>query len=106
MDWDKWIKEKEDKLRNLGYSRANGGFWHEDFSYHKKFDGYQTVVLFYDFRKYERINNDDDDGVGFDFKCLLTGPNRIDLDVSGDDITIETFEVMSREFYNALGKYA
>lgn len=107
-DWDGWLSEFENNLKELGYRKFNQNHKRENFSYRKTFKNgedkiYQIGVFFYDFRKYA----DTDpmaNRISVMYQCMLLGVDRIDMDVS-KDIDLPEFELMAKTFYEAMLQY-
>lgn len=103
-DWDLWLKETEENLKNLGFNRYSQNLKNEDFAYWETFyrgtkKVYQIGLLFYDYREFTGHNH-----ISISYECYLLNKNgRYDLSVS-DDITLEEFEKISAEFYKAMKK--
>lgn len=114
-DWDLWLKETEENLKNLGFNRYSQNLKNEDFAYWKTFyrgtkKVYQIGLLFYDYRKFtvfSHISNIHEvaaNHISISYECYLLNKNgRYDLSVS-DDITLEEFEKISAEFYKSMKK--
>lgn len=105
------LEVMEKTLMGSGYNRYDGHYKTEDFGYWKSFEvtkdeygdkviGYQVAILFYDFSKYPSYTNERPIGVQFEF---LLGPEntigRVDLSISGDEMTPEKFEQLSAKFH-------
>lgn len=107
--WDEWLEVTEDFLKNQGYRKYVHNYNNEDFTYWKVFkvnkeEAYQIGILFYDFRKYDKIP-DVAKRIGIQFECMIIDTeDRIDLSVS-KDITLEQFETMASKFYEAMGSF-
>jgi hypothetical protein len=108
MDWDGWLAEFESNLKELRYTKYTQHFKTSTFAYWKSFYDedakiYQVGILFYDYRKQSdtdpRANR-----IGVQYECLLIGRHRIDLSVS-KDIDVPEFELMAKDFYEAMWKY-
>ena len=107
-DWDSWLSEYEDNLKELGYKKYNQNHKNEDFCYWKTFKNgedkiYQIGILFYDFRKYadrDPMAN----RISVMYQCMLLCDDRIDMDVS-KEIDLPEFELMAKTFYEAMSKY-
>lgn len=99
------LKKFESNLTEKGYVKYNQKSRNSDYQYWKIFyvenkKEYQVGVLFYDWSKYPvgGIHT------GIQYECFLLGDVRIDLLVLMD-ITIEKFEIMASDFYEAMKKY-
>jgi len=101
-DFDEILKQWESEAKSKGYTKYIQHWRGQDYSYGKNFNGYSVSMLIYNYRKY----NIDADNVARMFVCLLKHPEkRIDLVVSDEEMTLEKFENMSKEFYENFGKY-
>jgi len=104
-NWDLWLENIDEHLKELGYRKYHQKLKNEDFAYWKPYkdseakDLYQIGLLVYDFRKFDHRQ-----GVSIQFECMLYCDERIDLTVS-DNITLEKFEAMSEDFYYAMRKF-
>ena len=108
VNWDSWLLEYENNLKELGYRKYIQNYKHEDFCYWKTFYKgndkiYQIGVLFYDFRKYYS-KDPNANIISTMYQCMLLGDNRIDMEVS-KDIDLPEFEEMSKDFYKSMIKY-
>lgn len=109
--WDEWLRETEDSLGIRGYRKYKQNLKNEDFAYWKSFYDsedtkiYQVGLFFYDFRKFNHIDQMSNERIGIQFICMLSDSDgRIDLSVS-KDLTLDDFESMSLGFYNSMSKY-
>lgn len=102
-------------LINRGYRKLRGGYKNEDYAFWKSFgvrlhpDGekdmdYQVAFLVYDWTKYPNHNNDI--GIALEFmvgnKDDLGLPDRIDVSISDNNVTVEQFEQLCENFFNFL----
>jgi len=108
IDWNNWLVDFENNLKELGYIKYYQKHRNEDFCYWKTFKNgedktYQVGVLFYDFRKYSDRDSSSN-RIGIMYQCMLLCDDRIDMDVS-KDIDLPEFELMAKQFYDSMSKF-
>jgi hypothetical protein len=109
-DWDEWIKNAKMRLVKRGYREHAGQLSNEDFVFWKTFEAddgqklFMSGVLFYDFRKFSQLDPSANK-IGIQYKCMLLGGSRIDMDVSDDYTTLDQFEQMCHDFFLGLFMY-
>lgn len=103
VNWDEWLKNKEEQLTSKGYRKYHQNWKSEDFAYWKTFYNndtklYMVGVFFYDWRKYPNANlNNNRISVLYECSLILT-EDRVDLDIS-KNIDIEEFEKIAHSFF-------
>jgi hypothetical protein len=100
-------QELEKFLLERGYRRYKQNFRREDYMYWKGFErddngnsSYSIGFAFYDWSKYPQFTEENIMSVGLHF--LLgndQGVDRLDIDITDDDMTVEGLEIFGEEFY-------
>lgn len=100
-------EEFEQKLIERGYRRYVQHYRSEDYMYWKGFEktedreeGYSVGFAFYDWSKYPQYT--DPDTIAISLHFLLgndQGLDRLDIDITDNNITLEGFEQFCSEFY-------
>jgi hypothetical protein len=100
-------QELETFLLERGYRKYKQNFRSEDYMYWKGFErdedgnsSYSIGFAFYDWSKYPQFTEENTMSVSLHF--LLgndQGVDRLDIDITDDDMTVEGLELFGAEFY-------
>ena len=106
---EKELLEFEKYLKEEGYVKYNQHYKKETFAYWKSFKvndekTYQVGVLFYDWREHKKRFNIPET-IGLQFECMTHGEHRIDMSVCKENLSIDEFELMCKDFYESMKKY-
>ena len=104
-------QELEKFLLERGYRKFKQNFRNEDYMYWKNFEriytddghkhgGYSIGFAFYDWSKYPQYTEELNMSVSLHFLLGTDqGVDRLDIDITDDDMTVEDLEIFGAEFY-------